>query len=36
MACKLPIKKCMGKFAIQLKSHGGSEIARNQLNYLSN
>ncbi len=28
-ACKLPIKKCMGKIAVQFKSHGESEIARN-------
>ncbi len=27
-ARKLPIKKCMGKIAVQLKSHGESEIAR--------
>ncbi len=24
-----PFKKCMGKIAVQLKSHGESEIARN-------
>ncbi len=29
MARKFPIKKCMGKIAVQLKSHGESEIARN-------
>ncbi len=28
-ARKLPIQKCMGKIAVQLKSHGESEIARN-------
>ena len=28
-ACKLPIKKWMGKIAVQLKSHGESEIACN-------
>ncbi len=28
-AGKLPIQKCMGKIAVQLKSHGESEIARN-------
>ncbi len=28
-ASKLPIQKCMGKIAVQLKSHGESEIARN-------
>ncbi len=27
-ARKLPIQKCMGKIAVQLKSHGESEIAR--------
>ncbi len=26
---ELPIKKCMGKIAVQLKSHGENEIARN-------
>ncbi len=29
MARKLPIQKCMGKIAVQLKSHGENEIARN-------
>ncbi len=29
MARKLPIQKCMGKIAVELKSHGESEIARN-------
>ncbi len=29
MASKLPIKKCMRKIAVQLKSHRESEIARN-------
>ncbi len=29
MARKLPIKKCMGKIAVQLKLHGEIEIARN-------
>ncbi len=29
MARKLPIQKWMGKIAVQLKSHGESEIARN-------
>ena len=29
MARKLPIPKCMGKFAVQLKSHRESEIAQN-------
>ncbi len=28
-ARKLPIQKYMGKIAVQLKSHGESEIARN-------
>ncbi len=28
-ARKLPIQKCMGKIAVQLKSHGKSEIVRN-------
>ncbi len=28
MARKFPIQKCMGKIAVQLKSHGNSEIAR--------
>ncbi len=28
-ARKLPIQKCMGKIAVQLKSHGESEIACN-------
>ncbi len=29
MARKLPIQKRMGKIAVQLKSHGESEIALN-------
>ncbi len=27
MVCKFPIKKCMGKIAVKLKSHGESGIA---------
>ncbi len=29
VARKLPFQKCMGKIAVQLKSHGESETARN-------
>ncbi len=35
-ARKLPIQKCIGKVAVQLKSHGESEIVRNYLKYLGN